>query len=123
MITLAPLKEKAEIEKYFKSKGILTDENSGCLIAQSGGEILGFSLYSLTKDKMTVHYIEPINDIALADGILRSTIHIACENNVYDTFYSESLDEDFLKKIGFIKNSDEKSLDTEKLFKSCRGCK
>ena len=122
MLFLAPMTDKEEIENVFLEKGIAFGEFSGCVTAKNGDELLGLCLYDLDKENMTVHYIEPLNDIPLADGILRSTLHVAAERSVMNAFYSESVPEDFLNMIGFIKNIDEKSLDIDKLFKSCQSC-
>lgn len=121
MLYLGPISHD-ESETFFKKCNIQFCESSGCVYCKDGNEILGFCLYDLDNEKMTVKYIEPINDIALADGILRSTLHVAAERSIMDTFYADTLPVDFLKKIGFIKNESEKRLDIDKLFKSCCGC-
>jgi hypothetical protein len=122
MLTLAPMADKAEIENIFREKRMASSEFSGCVTAKNGDEVLGLCLYELTYKKITVQYIEPLNDIPLADGILRSTLHVAAERSVMNAFYADTLPEDFLKKIGFIKDAEQKSLDIDKLFKSCSGC-
>lgn len=122
MLTLAPMADKAEIENIFREKRIASSEFSGCVTAKNGDEVLGLCLYELTDKKITVQYIEPLNDIPLADGILRSTLHVAAERSVMNAFYADTVPEDFLKKIGFIKDAEQKSLDIDKLFKSCSGC-
>ena len=123
MLTLAPLKNKAEVEAIFKAKNIPFNEFSGVVTANDGTCVIGMSLYELTNDKMTVFYIEPVSDIPLADGILRSTLHIAAERSIMSAYYAEPMDISFLKKIDFIKNEEEKSLQIDKLFKSCCSCK
>lgn len=122
MLTLAPMSDKKQIESIFNEKGIAIGEFSGCVSAKNGAEVLGLCLYELDSKKITVHYIEPLNDIPLADGILRSTLHVAAERSVMNAFYADTVPEEFLKTIGFIKNQSEKSLDIDKLFKSCCDC-
>ncbi len=123
MLTLAPLKNKAEVEAIFKAKNIPFNEFSGVVTANDGTCVIGMSLYELTNDKMTVFYIEPVSDIPLADGILRSTLHIAAERSIMSAYYAEPMDVSFLKKVDFIKKEEEKSLQIDKLFKSCCSCK
>ncbi len=123
MLTLAPLKNKEEIESIFKNKNIPFGKFSGVVTANDGEKVIGMSLYELTNDKMTVFYIEPVSDIPLADGILRSTLHVAAERSIMSAYYAEPMDISFLKKIDFIKNEEEKSLQIDKLFKSCCSCK
>ena len=123
MLTLAPLKEKSEIESIFKELNFEFNEFSGVLTAIDGKEVIGKSLYYLDSEKITVIFIEPISDIPLADGILRSTLHIAAEKSIMKAYYEVSLPESFLEKIDFIKSKEEKSLQIDKLFKSCCSCK
>ncbi len=122
MISLAPLNDSKKAKAYFDDKNLPFNENSNCVLCSCNDEVLGFSLYDLNDEKMVVRYIEPLNDLGLADGILRSTLHVAAERSIMDAFYADTLDEEFLKKIGFIKNKDEKRLDIDKLFKSCCSC-
>ena len=122
MIYLGPIKDKEEIKKLFSKNNIDYSEFSGCVTADANGKILGYCLYDLTDKKMTLHFIEPLSDISLADGILRSTLHVAAEKSIMDAYYSETLPEDFLKKIGFIKDREEKTLEINKLFQSCCNC-
>ena len=121
MITLKEEKNKAET--LFLENNISYNESSSCLIAADGEEILGFCLFDIDDKKMLVKYIEPLNDVFLADGVLRSTLHIAAERGIINTFYDGTVSDEFLKKIGFIKDEKEKSLDIDKLFKSCCDCK
>lgn len=123
MITLAPLKDKQEIEAIFKLKNVDFNNFSGVVTAKDKDKVIGMALYELTGDKITVFHIEPVADIPLADGILRSTLHVAAEKSIMSAYYENPIDVEFLKKIDFIKNEDEKSLQIDKLFKSCCSCK
>lgn len=98
MVTLSVLKDKEKTARLFSEKGIEQNENSLCLVAFDGKNDLGISLFDITKDKAIIKYIEPLNDVSLADGILRSTLHIAAERFVMNVFYdSETVPEDFSK--------------------------
>ncbi len=122
MISLIPSKDKAQISDFFKKHNRLSDDFSGCVIATEGEKIIGYSLYRLDKKQMTVFEIEPEKDIMLADGILRSTLHVAAENFVLDAFYDENSPVALFEKLGFIKNTQEKRLNIDKLFGGCN-CK
>ena len=119
MITLMPERDKDTVKDIFKSKSIEYNENSGCVLAKSGEEILGMCLYYLDNKSMTILHIEPKDDIMLLDGILRSTIHVATENFVLDIKYADKTYEETFEKLGFIKDKTAKSLDADKLFKGC----
>lgn len=120
MITLKEEKNKAKA--LFLENNISYNENSSCLIAADKDEILGFCLFDMDRDKIVIRYIEPLEDVSLADGILRSSLHIAAERSIMKAFYAETISYEFLNKIGFIKDEKEKTLDIDKLFKSCCSC-
>lgn len=122
MLTLGPEKNKEKVEKFFLSKNVDYNEDSQCVICKAGEEILGFCLFDLSNEKITVKYLEPFDDIALADGILRSTLHVAAEKSIMNAYYSDTVPEQFLHKLGFIENESEKKLNINKLFESCKGC-
>lgn len=122
MITLGILKEKNKVKTLFDENKIEYSQHSKCVAAKSGEEMFGFCLFDMDNERIVIRYIEPLDDISLADGILRSTLHVAAERSIMNAFYADTVPEDFLNKIGFIKDNKEKSLDIDKLFKSCCSC-
>ena len=68
---------------------------------------------------MTVFAVEPQGDVPLADGILRSALHVAAENFVLDAFYDNCAPVELFRLLAFIKNEDEKRLNIDKLFGGC----
>lgn len=121
MLTLAPLSDSNTIADIYKEKGFNYNEFSGCVLCKDGTEVLGLCLYELTNTKITVNHIEPQADLGLADGILRSTLHVAAERSIMNAFYGENIEE-IVKKLNFAKNVEEKTLDIDKLFASCCSC-
>ena len=119
MISIIPCHDRAEISALFNKHNIQTDEFSGCVIASTGDDVLGYCLYSLTPKTITVFVVEPQIDIPLADGVLRSALHVAAENFVFDAFYDDRAPVDLFRKLNFIKNADEKRLNIDKLFGGC----
>ncbi len=119
MISVLPCRDKKQIGRLFKKHNLTTDDFSGCVIASEKQEVLGYCLYSLTKEKMTVFAVEPQGDIPLADGILRSALHVAAENFVLDARYDDLAPVDLFRVLGFIKNESEKLLNIDKLFGGC----
>lgn len=119
MISVLPCRDKTKIEELFKKHNLITDEFSGCVIASQKDECLGYCLYRFTKSSMTIFAVEPQSDVPLADGILRSALHVAAENFVLDAFYDDCAPIRLLKTLDFIKNEDEKRLNIDKLFGGC----
>lgn len=122
MIELAPISDREEIKNLFCEYQLDFNANSGCVKAVCDGEILGFSLYNMDKSGITIFKISPEDDLALADGVLRSTLHIAAQRSIMDAYYADKSVETFCQKLDFIKNKDEKRIDINKLFQSCCGC-
>lgn len=123
MLELSVCKDKNEVFEFCKKAGLENSCNILCLKATEKEKCLGFSLFNIRDNSITLQYIEPTDDIALADGILRSTLHVGTERNVSDAFYGKSVDEAFLKKIDFLENSREKRLKLQNLFTDCCNCK
>lgn len=122
MISVLPVWEKEGLCGMYGSAGLDITEQSGAVEASDGSSVLGFCLFELSEKGIEIRYISPENDIMLADGLLRSALHIAAERSAMDAHYSDTVSESLLKKLGFIKNAEEKRLDIDKLFGGC-GCK
>ncbi len=119
MISVLPSRDKSQIEELFKKHNIDTNEFSGCVIASEKQKVLGYCLYDLTPKTMTVFALEPQGDIPLADGILRSALHVAAENFVLDAYYNDTAPVELFHTLNFIKNEDEKRLNIDMLFGGC----
>lgn len=119
MITVSPVKDVNEVSDYFKKSGIDVNENSGCVVAKSGDEVLGYCLYELSDKSVTVLYIEPYDDLSLADGILRSALHVAASRSAMDARYKGEQNEELFLKLGFVLDRNDKKLDIDKLFRGC----
>ena len=122
MITLSACKEEEKIKEIFKEKSLDYNEKSGCVFARFENEILGYCLYYLDEKQICILYLEPQDDIMLADGILRSALHIAAERSAMDASYSEDAPESLFEKLGFILDKNSRKLDIDKLFKGCGCC-
>ncbi|MBE6733011.1 MAG: hypothetical protein E7561_03340 [Ruminococcaceae bacterium] len=122
MITVSPEKDKQRIKELFLENDLEFLENSCAVIALCDDEVLGCCLYDLYEEsdrKIVVHKVFPDSDIMLADGILRSALHVAAERSIMDAFYSDSAPKELFLKLGFIKSEPEKRLDIDKLFGGC----
>ncbi len=122
MLYLGPVKDEESIKELFLLHNIEYTDNSLCVDCRDGEKRLGYCLFDLDDKKITVKYVEPLSDIPLADGILRSSLHVAAKRSIMNAYYEDTVPCDFLKKTGFIKNEAEKTLNIDKLFASC-ACK
>ena len=122
MLVLKPTQDKNLIKEYYEKENIEFSENSNLLLATDKEEVLGYCLFDI-DNALTVYKIEPMDDIFLLDGVLRSTLHVGCERGKTDAFYSATAPETIFERLGFVKDKAEKRLDVDKLFGSCCGCK
>lgn len=122
MINVLPVNDREKLKNLFCEVGFEFNDNSGAVIADEKGKILGKSLYYIDDNSITVIYIEPESDVFLADGILRSALHVADFRGIVDAFYGEKVSIRLLKQLDFIKSETDKSLKIEKLHQSSCNC-
>ena len=122
MIEIRPERRADALEPLYKQRGLKINENSTAAVAYDGGTVIGFCLFDMERDRLTVRCIEPEGDIMFADGLLRSALHIGTENGIMTAFYSDEAPVHLLKKLKFVKSETEKELDVSLLFKSCKNC-
>lgn len=122
MIEIHPLRDKEKLTKIYKEQGITMGDNSIAILATDGDEILGSCLFDLDDNAVTIHAINPVDDVYFADGLLRSALHVGVENGKNVAFYSNSAPEKLFETLGFIKNLEKKELNVDKLFSSCQNC-
>lgn len=122
MITLKTVEEKDEAKALFEKENLEFCEFSDCLCAKDREEVLGYCLFDIKDNIMTIRAIEPQNDLMLLDGILRSTLHIAASRNLTEAVYTDKAPEKIFRTLGFVK--EENKLNIAKLYESgCSGCK
>ena len=90
--------------------------------AMLGEECLGYCLFSIVGEKALVHTVVPAEDFMLADGLLRSALHVACQQGVAEAFYTDPLFEPLYEKIGFIQDKTEHRLKLNNLYSGCCHC-
>lgn len=122
MIEIHPLREKDKLAKLYVESNVKMNENSMAVVCADGDDVLGFCLFDMLADSLVVHSLEPQDDLYLADGILRSALHVGVENGIVSAFYSENAPKDVFSKLKFIKNEENRELNVDKLFSSCKNC-
>ena len=123
MLEIKVLTDENKIRELLNQVGAAPSFDRGIMAAVDGEEVIAFSVFTLSADSMTVEYIVPDSDVPLADGMLRSTIHVALSRGKNEVYYAETVSEKLLKLLKFIKDPEKKLLDSDKLFESCCGCK
>lgn len=122
MITVLPVRCKKEIEELCLANNVEINENSGVVVARENDIVCGYCFYYMDSKSIVIDKLLPTNDIFLADGILRSALHVAVCNNIMNAFYNLNAPEELFEKLKFIVNKQEKRLNINKLFESCCSC-
>ncbi len=106
-----------ELASLYRTAKKEINEYSGAVLAKDGENCCGYCLFEIKDGKMIITEIDPTINLSMADGVLRSALHIAVCRNITDAFYSGG--EELFEKLCFIENKDEKRLKISKLFESC----
>lgn len=122
MITISPIENLQRLEELFKNHGLFIGENASGVEAKFENESLGYCLFDLDDKGILIHILEPKDDIMMADGILRSALHVAAERSRMNAVYSMGAPEELFEKLGFILDKEKRTLNIDKLFGGC-GCK
>lgn len=122
MIEIHPLRDKAKVDELYKKYSVAVNASSMAVVATDGDTVLGNCLFDLTAEALTVSALEPADDLFLADGILRAALHVGVENGVNTAFYTETAPVNIFERLEFIKNAENRELNVQKLFTSCKNC-
>ena len=109
-------------KELYASNNIVFSSGDLAIRAMAGDECLGFCLFAIAKTSETVYLVEPKDDIMLADGLLRSALHVGTERGVTEAFYSNVDYESLYEKINFLEDKTEKRLKLQNLFSGCCSC-
>ena len=122
MIEIHPLRDKNKLSALYNECNIEIKDNSIAIVANDGDIIIGSCLFDLCEDCVIIHKVNPDNDYLLADGLLRSALHVGVENGKNSAFYSSASMDKLFESLKFIKNKSKRELDVNKLFASCENC-
>lgn len=111
--------DKNKLPLFYEKANIELNEISGGVCAASGEEVFAFCLFDLDEKGILIRCIDANNDLGLADGVLRSALHIAAERSAMDARYDDTVPEELLEKLQFIADKSLKKLDIDKLFGGC----
>lgn len=122
MITVKPLTDADKLSALYKENGETLCDTSMAVVAADGEEVLGFCLFDLDSERIAIGKISPENDLMLADGILRSALHVALNRQIIVAEYTDSAPKAVLERLDFVKSAENRTLKIEKLFSSCQNC-
>lgn len=122
MITVSPVKDADKLRELYEREGEEPISTSMAVAAADGEQMLGYCLFDLNAERIAIGAIKPESDLLLADGILRSALHVALQRMIIVAEYTEKAPYELLKKLDFIKNDENNGVKIEKLFQTCGNC-
>lgn len=122
MVEVLVCKDKNITNQLYDDSNVILTDKSLCIRAIDGEEFLGYCLFEIDGTRETVNYIYPENNRLLADGLLRTALHIGNERGITEAFYGDSVGEELLNNIDFLEDKKEKRLKLQNLFTDCCHC-
>lgn len=122
MIEILPFKDKKDLENLYKTENIDLTDFCLAVVAKEKEEFLGYALFSIDKNALTLFKVKPIEDIYLCDGLIRSALHVGVENGVTDAYFKNEDLRKSLLKLGFLEDENSNNINIQKLFGGCCGC-
>lgn len=119
MISILPENNRETVKKYCDGDKVAFNGNTRLIIAKDGENEIGYCIFETESTKITVLKAEPENNLSLFDGILRSALHVGINSGGKSAYYTSTLNEGNLKKLGFVADFGTKELNINKLFESC----
>jgi hypothetical protein len=123
MLQILVCEDKKITKDLYDSLNIEYNEEFLAIRAMDREDCLGFALFCITANTETVFAVEPKSDRMLADGLLRSALHVGCERGITEAFYSGEDYVELYEKIDFIEDKEQKKLKLQNLFTDCCCCK
>lgn len=115
MLEIKVMNDGEERRKLLLQAGM---ENGEVMAAFDGDAVTEYTVFTLDDESAVIRYISSEKPM-MADGMLRSTIHVALCRGKSSVYYAETVSEKLMEKLGFIKDKSKRLLNCEKLFSSC----
>lgn len=122
MLEILVCEDETAINALYQAAGLSYESGQLAIRAMAGSDCLGYCLFSINGEAETVFSVEPKEDVMLADGLLRSALHVGCERGITAAFYSNREDEPLFRQLHFIEDPDEQRLKLQNLFSDCCHC-
>lgn len=122
MLEVLACEEREIVQGFYAKHGLPVTAASKLVRAMLGEQCLGYCLFSLKEQTATVHWVAPAGDAMLADGLLRSALHIACRHGATAAYYDNEILEPLFEKINFLQDRETRQLKLNNLYSDCCHC-
>lgn len=124
VIEVKPAKSEQEVDIIFKQHGIATREGAMAMKAVENGKEVGSAAFTMIGNELTLlSVIYPKDDIYVCDLVSRAVMNYGVNRGaMYCELAEKAPVKEFLT-LGFIKSTDETSVNIIKTFTMCTNCK
>lgn len=116
MIEIKVLSDKQRADEILKN---YTVNNGIVMAATDKEEIIAYTVFTVKGSEAVIEHIVPEDDVMLADGMIRSTIHVALSRGAVEVYYGKNVSEKLLGTLAFVLDSEKRLLDSDKLYRAC----
>lgn len=122
MLEILVCEDQAVTAALYEERQVRYELGRLAIRAMFGEECLGYCLFAVNGEEETVFCVEPREDVMLADGLLRSALHVGCERGITAAFYADRDYEPLFRQLHFLEQPEEKRLRLQNLFTDCCHC-
>lgn len=90
--------------------------------AVDGAKVIGWAIYTITDDQITIYRIYPENDLLLFDGIIRSVLFLAEQKGIQKALVIGNVVSP-AQKLSLLGDSEDLIYPISAVFNGCKHCK
>lgn len=113
-----------DYKKYYKlfEKLNIADEIVSVAEAMDNENVIGFGIYHYSNNSVVIDYIDSKSDLELYDGIARTILFLALNNNINSAVFNVD-DKINLIKLRFISENENSIGNIANFMDTCKNCK
>lgn len=121
MLEIVQARDYKNYYKLFEELNI-SDEIVSVAEAMDNGNVIGFGIYHYNDNSVVINYIDSKSDLELYDGITRTILFLALNNNINSAVFNIS-DKINLIKLRFISENENTIENIANFMDICKNCK
>ena len=121
MLEIVQARDYKKYYKLFEELNI-ADEIVSVAEAMDNGNVIGFGIYHYINKSVVIDYIDSKSDLELCDGITRTILFLALNNNINSAIFKMDNKSDLIK-LRFISENKNSIMDIANFMDTCKNCK
>lgn len=117
MLEIKIVTDMQKVAELCAQCGITDTDRMNVLAATDKGEVIAYTVFMMDEESLTLLRIMPPDDYSWADGMVRSTMHVAVTRGIDKLYFTEEIDGKMLSKLSLVKSEEKRELDAEALFR------